>query len=352
LNVKGAWPLLTFESMELLSQVSQTLLKYKMLISNERVLIACSGGADSVALLHVLKELAPRLKIRLHLLHFDHALRRTSARDLEFVKKMACRYRIPFHGGRRKVLRGAAAKNQSPEERAREIRYEFFEKVAQKTGIRKIALAHHRDDQAETVLMRVIQGTGLRGLQGIRPVVRKKKITYIRPFIETGRTEIRAYLKKNKIAFREDPTNQSFQFLRNRIRGLLLPLIEKKFNPRIREALAHLAETATAESSGFDEWVEENWKTYLKSRAHGTLWLERERFLALPPPLQFRLLNRIVGVLDPQSGIDFRSWKRIENRLADGKLRMSLPRNLDFKLTPKKLFVRKSVTMKTVSGQV
>ncbi len=329
----------------LLSEIQSTLQKYRMLSRGERVLVACSGGADSVALFHLLKELAPRLGLRLHLLHFDHALRRESGGDLTFVKKRARQFRIPFHGGRRKISRGKVREDCSPEEGAREVRYQFFESTAKKTGIRKVALAHHADDQAETVLMRVIQGTGLRGLQGIRPVIRQKGVTYIRPLMGVSRAALRAFLKRKGISFREDRTNRSSRFLRNRVRRELLPLLEKKFNPQVRRALSRLAQIATAESSGLDEWIEQNWKSYLKSRRNGTVELDRDRFLALPAPVQFRLLNRCVHSMEPRSGVDFESWKRIEGKLAGGRLRMTLPRNVDLSLTPKKLFIRKNATM-------
>jgi len=310
----------------------------------ERILVACSGGADSVALFHLLRETLEG-RIRPSLIHFDHGLRRGSRRDFQFVRSLAKKFKVPFYGERQKPERPSSGAGLSPEERARESRYRFFEKIAKKTGIRKIALAHHRDDQAETVLMRVIQGTGLRGLQGMRPQVRLKGITYLRPLIEVGKSELRDFLKRHSFSYREDATNRSLRFLRNRIRLRLLPALEKEFNPRIRESLARLAETARAESSGLDEWIRKSWKTCLTSRRNGTVWLERERFLSLPGFLQFRLLEKALQFLEPRSGLDFQTWKRIESKLPLKRLRMSLAGNLDLHLTPKKLFIRKSDTM-------
>lgn len=328
----------------LISQVEATLQKNKMLRPSERILVACSGGADSVALFHFLRE-AFRGRIRLGLIHFDHGLRPASRRDFKFVRSLAKKFKVPFYGERQKPGRPSSEARLSPEEKARESRYRFFEKIAKKTGVQKIALAHHRDDQAETVLMRVIQGTGLRGLQGMRPQVQLKGVTYIRPLIEVGKSELRAFLKKHSFSYREDATNRSLRFFRNRIRLRLLPWLEKEFNPRIRESLSRLAETARAESSGLDEWIRKSWKTCLTSRRNGTVWLERERFLSLPGFLQFRLLEKALQFLEPRSGIDFQTWKRIESKLPLGRLRMSLAGNLDLNLTPKKLFIRKSDTM-------
>lgn len=324
----------------LLFRVEAAVRKYEMLAPGERILIACSGGADSVALFFLLKELAPRLRIHLNLLHFDHALRRGSEKDLKFVKGLARDFGIPFYGGRRSRQR-VFEKGLSPEEAAREIRYGFFEAAAHKAGIKKIALAHHQDDQAETVLMRLLQGTGLRGLQGIRPVMKRNRVTLIRPLIEIGRAGILEFLKKNSIPYREDQTNRSQRFLRNRIRARLLPLLEKEFNPQIREALSRLARTTAREFAGLDEWVARWGKSCLRARRNGTIWLDRERFLSLPGALQFRLLDQLLHRLDSKSGLDFKSWEKLEQGFRKGKLRVNLPRNLDLNLTPKKFLVKK-----------
>jgi len=326
----------------LLSKVEATLRKHQMVFPGERILIACSGGADSVALFHLMKELALRLGIRLGLLHFDHALRRGSARDFSFVRRLARKSRVPFYGARRRFRGTTAEKNLSPEEAARKARYEFFQKVAGEKRIRKIALGHHKDDRAETVLMRLIQGTGLRGLQGIRPTVKIGGITFIRPLLQLTRSEICAFLKKHSIPYREDPSNRSRRFLRNRIRHRLLPILEREFNPGIQESLIRLAETTQAESAGLDLWTRQNWKSYIRSQRNGSLRLVRDAFLALPGPLQFRVLDQILRHADPGSGLDFKSWERMEEGIRKGRYRVSLPRNLDLTLTLKKFSVKKA----------
>ena len=240
---------------DLLHRVQGSVQKYRMFVPGEKVLVACSGGADSVALFHLLRELALPLGVRLALVHFDHALRLGSAEDFKFVRSLAKTHRAPFYGGRRKQSQRALERGLSPEERARKLRYEFLERVARRTHTKKIALGHHSDDQAETVLMRLIQGTGLRGLQGIRPVVKMNGVTFIRPLIELSRAEIRRFLKCRAIPHQEDITNRSRRFLRNRIRSHLLPLLERKFNPRTRESLCRIAETSVQESAGLDEWI-------------------------------------------------------------------------------------------------
>ena len=328
----------------LISRVETTLEKHPMVRRGDRILVACSGGPDSVALFHVLRMLEPRYSLKLGLLHFDHALRPGSAADLKFVRDLAASFRVPFYGERRKGDLARLGKNLSPEEAARNARYDFFERTARKSRFKKVALAHQRDDQAETLLMRVIQGTGLRGLQGIRPVVRKGGLVFIRPLLEIGREEILPFLKKNRFRFRIDPTNRSTRFLRNRLRRRLLPLMEREFNPRVREALSRLAETAYAESRGMDEWTEKHWKQYVARKKNGSLHLRR-KLLELPGALQFRLLERVLRSMDPASGLDFKAWRRIQAGFQKGRLRTALPRALDLCLMAKRFFIRKNDTI-------
>ena len=336
----------------ILSRVLATLQKYKMVSPRERILVTCSGGADSMALLFILKELAPTLKIRLAVLHFDHALRRGSTGDLEFVRRLARRLHLSFYSGRRShpltptlsPFRGRGkgeGERLSPEEAARKMRYAFFKQIAKKTGVRKIALGHHRDDQAETVLMRLIQGTGLRGLQGMRPVMKTGGLVLVRPLMETSRAELREFLKSRSISFRKDPTNRSPRFLRNRIRHRLMPLMEREFNPRIRESLIRLARTTLTESQGLDVWTRKNWKTFVRSRKNGTIQLRRGTFLSLPDALQFRVLDQVLHWMDSRSGLDFKSWEALAGGLKKARYRVNLPRNLDLCLTSKTLSIQK-----------
>ena len=345
----------------LFSRVEAASAKYQMFKPGERVLVACSGGADSVALFYLLKKLSsgadspsgptaregrrpgrPYIKIHLALVHYDHALRPASSRDFQFVRALARKTKTPFYGGVRDPKKGILRKGLSPEEAARNLRYDFFKSVCRKTGISKIALGHHRDDQAETVLMRILQGTGLRGLQGIRPVVKLKGMTLVRPLVEISRQEIRNALRREYIRFREDRSNRSRKFLRNRIRQRLLPLLEKEFNPKIRESLCRLAETTMRESAGLDDWTRRHGKNFLRSRRNGTLTLARAPFLSLPNALQFRVLDQLVRLLHPASGLSFDAWSRIEQGFGRGRFRATLPQRLDLVLTPKKLTISRT----------
>jgi tRNA(Ile)-lysidine synthase len=208
-----------------------------MLRSGERVLAAVSAGADSTALACALAELAIELDVSLHLAHFDHCLRPEDAEgDRRFVERLAADLGAPLTCGRRDV---PPARSGSLEEEAREARYRFLFRVADETGAARIATGHTRDDQAETVLLHLFRGAGLAGAAGIRPVSRDGRL--VRPLLDVSRRDVEAYLRARGRAWREDPSNASDSFTRNRIRSEVLPLVRARVNPAAAE---HLARTA------------------------------------------------------------------------------------------------------------
>jgi tRNA(Ile)-lysidine synthase len=203
-----------------------------MLTGGETVLVAVSGGADSVALLHVLMTLAGELSLRLHVLHVDHGLRPDAGRDAEFVRRLAARLEVPANVGRVTVPAGG-----SLEAAARAARYAALDAEARRVDARRIAVGHTADDQAETVLMRMLAGAGVRGLAGIPPV----RGRIIRPLIETRRGELRAALEAAGLPWVEDPSNRDSKFLRNRIRHELLPLLSASYSADVVTALDRIA---------------------------------------------------------------------------------------------------------------
>jgi tRNA(Ile)-lysidine synthase len=203
-----------------------------MLTGGETVVVAVSGGADSVGLLHVLMTLAAELSLRLHVLHVDHALRPDSARDAAFVRQLAARLGIPAD-----VVRVTVPAGGSVEAAARAERYAALDAHARRLGARRIAVGHTADDQAETVLMRMLAGAGVRGLAGIPPV----RGCIVRPLIETRRAAIVATLETVGLAWIEDPSNRDPKFLRNRIRHELLPLLSASYSADVVAPLDRLA---------------------------------------------------------------------------------------------------------------
>ncbi|MCM8779945.1 MAG: tRNA lysidine(34) synthetase TilS [Candidatus Omnitrophica bacterium] len=228
-----------------IQKIKNTIKKNNLIQKNDSVLVAVSGGPDSVALLYGLCALRKELKFELCVAHLDHGLRQDSVKDREFVLNLAKKLKIPAVIGRVDI--GKFSGTGSLEEIARNERQKFLFRVAKRCRANKIAIGHTRDDQAETVLMRIIRGTGLYGLNAILPKRKISGFTVIRPLIEVSRRQIESYLKKKKIKARLDKSNLEDIYFRNKIRNILLPLLEKEFNPNIKGALANLAETAAAD---------------------------------------------------------------------------------------------------------
>ncbi len=221
--------------------VARTVQKYRLLRRGESVVVGVSGGGDSVALLYALLELRQRLSLKLHVAHFDHMLRKTSGRDARFVKKLARKLDLDCSVGAQRVSVPATG---SLEEAAREARMRFLFARCRQVGSRTVALGHHQDDQAETVLMRILRGAGLYGLSAIMPKRSFGTVQVIRPLIEVGRRDIESYLRALRIPFVRDETNDEESFLRNRIRRRVLPFLQRECSAAVPESLCRLAETA------------------------------------------------------------------------------------------------------------
>ncbi len=237
-----------------MEKVFKYIREQQLLRPGNRVAVACSGGADSVALLRVLLDLREVLGVVLSVAHFHHQIRGAEAdADQEFVQDLAAEHKLEFHPGSGNVPAHAGEHKISLETAARDLRHQWFAELVNDGKAELIATAHTLDDQAETVLMRILRGTGARGLAGIAPAQKAKHL--VRPLLTTTRQEIEAYLKTIGQPWREDSSNRDAAHTRNRIRHTLLPLLEQDFNPAIRQTLADLAELARAE--------EEYWRSQL-----------------------------------------------------------------------------------------
>ena len=226
----------------------------------ENVLAGVSGGADSVALLCMLHALAAERGWRLAVGHVDHGLRPESAEDAAFVRDLALELGLPFFMRRVKV----SSRGRSLEEAARDMRRQALLDMAQEAGANVIALAHHADDQAETLLARLLQGTGASGLAGMRAY----SPPFWRPLLDLRRSDLRDWLRAQGRAWREDPSNQDLGPLRNRLRHELLPLAQERVNPRAVEALNRLAGLCADEEDFWESWCQAQAKERVK--AEGT----------------------------------------------------------------------------------
>lgn len=215
----------------------------------ESFVLGISGGPDSTCLLDIFAFLAKKYDFRITLAHVNYGLRtKDSDHDERFVKQLACTYDLPLF-----ILRPDIPLKNNLEERLRDIRYQFFEKVRSETRSEHILTAHHEDDQAETLLLHLFRGSGLRGLSAIRP----KNNALIRPLLDISKADILEYLRIRHLPFCKDTTNDSDIFFRNKIRNILLPLLEKEYAPKLRHKLAKTA-SLLAEDLSFIEQSMEN----------------------------------------------------------------------------------------------
>ncbi len=283
----------------------------------DRLLVAVSGGVDSMVLLDVLDRLRGDMDLQLHLAHLDHALRRESSADREFVAAQARRRGLPCASERRDVA--AAAGGRSLEEAGRLVRYAFLDEVAQAVSASHIALGHHADDQAETVLMRLLRGSGATGL-GAMDSVRGGR--YLRPLLEVWRGEIETYARERNLSYREDASNRDRRFLRNRVRGELLPVL-RQYNANISAALNRTARLLKDEDALLAELAQEALTAVVCERCSDKIALDSKGLVDYHIAVQRRVVRAVLGGLSTAEGpFDFVVVERILRYIATGDERL------------------------------
>ena len=238
-------------------EVLTTIKKYNMINKGDKVVIGVSGGPDSITLLNVLNKFKEKLNIKIYVAHINHSIRKEADEETEYVREFCKKIDVEFFFKKIDVESEAKKLKIGTEEAGRNIRYAFFEEVAEKVGANKIATAHNSNDNAETVLMNIIRGTSISGLKGIEKMRDNK---FIRPLIETTRATIEKYCKTEKLNPRYDKSNKENIYTRNKIRNLLIPYIQKEFNPNIIEGINRLSNIAEEEECFINSMVEEEYK--------------------------------------------------------------------------------------------
>mgnify|MGYP004666890463 FL=1 len=277
-------------------KVLETINKYKMIENGDSVIVAVSGGPDSISLLYTLIRLREKLNIKLTVAHVNHMLRDVADSETRYVEHFCeCNY-VDCFVKRVDVKKLAEEQKIGTEEAGRNVRYDFFEEVFEKIHANKIAIAHNKSDNAETVLMNIMRGTGLSGIKGIEPV-RNNKI--IRPLIEMDRDSIDKYCSDKSLFPKFDETNLDNSYTRNKVRNLLIPYIKNEFNPNFIDGINRLAELATQEDSYIESVVEKEFNDILISENSQELNLDLQKFNELHDFIKskviFKCINELFG---------------------------------------------------------
>ena len=275
----------------LAARVLASLRRRRLCDPKARLVVAVSGGADSVALAHLLAELSTAGALMLAgVAHLDHRLRGDeSDRDREFCTALAANLRLPFDVEQIDVLREAERRGESIEQTARAVRYEFLERARVRRGADRVAVGHTRDDQAETVLLRLLRGAGTRGLAAILP----SRDTVIRPLIDIRHAEIVLYLAGHEHPWVEDSTNQDRRILRNWVRHDLLPTIAARAGDGVIDVLARTADSAREDEALLDALALEA-EARLRPEAGTPVGIDAPRLLLHPPAIARRVVRRIL----------------------------------------------------------
>ena len=318
-------------SSRFLQRTHRFILQHDMIRSGEAIVVGFSGGVDSLALLVALYELRHPLDCQLHIAHLNHQLRGDSTSDAELVKQYANLLKLPFTIKKIDIPALMKQRKQSIEALARKERYEFFESVSKKIGATKVALGHQRNDQAETVLMNLLRGAALTGLRGILPIRDGK---FIRPLLDFSRTEIEEFVAEQGLQPCDDSTNWDRNFLRNRIRLDLLPLLKRDYNRNIQNTLAQNAELLRAESDYLEDIARKALDACLAEPAtHDVVILNRLMFLRHHPALRRRILRLAIGQIQGDMKELAFNHSEFMLQLSEGKSpnrQLNLPNNLEF----------------------
>ena len=275
--------------------------QHKLLSNGDKLVVAVSGGADSVCLLHILVQLRAKLGLKLHVAHLNHQLRGAeSDSDTRYVSDLAHKLGVPATIEERDVAAYHANKGGSLEEAAREVRYSFLSQVANKVNASKVAVGHNRDDHVETILMHILRGAGTAGLCGLQPSSALPgesgiQLEIVRPLLEITRQETLDYCQRYNLAPRSDSSNTSFSFLRNRVRLELLPVL-RSYNPSIDKALLRLADIAGDDISFIEEQASSLWKSLTKEEDEA-IYLDINKTVALPRAIQRQVFRKAVKQL-------------------------------------------------------
>ena len=260
------------------NKVLKTIKKYNLIENGDKIVLAVSGGPDSIAMLDILNEIncdeKINLKFEIIVSHVNHMIRKEATEDEEYVRKYCKEKNIEFYSKSIDVQKLANNNKIGTEEAGRLARYNFFDEILNKTKANKIAIAHNQNDRAETIIMNVIRGSGISGLKGIEA----KREKYIRPLIECERFEIEEYCNQKQLNPRIDKTNFDNEYTRNKIRNIVIPYIKREFNPNIITTLNRLSELVCEEEEYMEKQIKKAYKNLVLEEEKKQIALDLKKF--------------------------------------------------------------------------
>lgn len=310
-------------------KVMKIIREYNMIKKQEKVVVGVSGGPDSIALLNALYNLRKILKIEIVVAHINHSLRIEADNETKYVQEFCEKLDIECYVKKINLNQYCIDNKIGTELAGRNIRYDFFEEVLNKVNANKVATAHNLNDNAETVLMNIIRGTGSSGLKGIEKMRENK---YIRPIIEIERNKIEEYCIENKLEPKFDLSNEENIYTRNKVRNILLPLIKEEFNPNFVKSLNRLSTIMCQQEEYFEKKVENTYKEILFEEKKSQIQLNIKEFNELDYIIQTRLLIIVTKKL-------FNSSQGIEKVHLDDIIKLAKNNIGNKKLTPNKNFI-------------
>lgn len=314
--------------------ILDTINKYNLISPDDIIVVAVSGGPDSMCLLDNLVNLKEKLKIKkIVVAHLNHMIREESKAETEYVKEYCKNKDIECFVKFVDVMKKSEEQKIGTEEAGRRARYDFFDEVAQEVNANKIAIAHNQNDNAETVIMHLLRGTGISGLSGIKPYREEK---FIRPLIKCKRNQIEQYCSENKLNPKYDKTNDDNTYTRNRIRNELIPYIQKEFNPNIIETMDRLSELVLDEEIYMEKVTKEEFeKISIEERANAIV-VDLRKFNLLEYVIKTRLILYITKkIFSSTNGIEKRHVEDIIKLCGNNIGNKYLMPNKKFKITIK-----------------
>ncbi len=318
-------------------KVMTVIKEYKLIEENDRVVVGVSGGPDSMALLYILNDIKEELNFNIYVAHINHGIRKEEAdADEEFVKNTCLKYSLPFYSIKVNMDQYAVENKLTSEEAGRTIRYDFFNKILNDIGGGKIAVAHNKNDQAETLLMRFFRGTGLEGLKGMA----YKNMNIVRPLLNISREDIEKFCRDNNIPVRIDRTNLEPIYGRNRTRLEVIPYIIKNYNKGIVDTLNRTAKLMQMDSEFILEIVEEKFKNLVVEESQNSIVLYIDKLKNEHYSIKSRIIRKSIEKING-------SLKGIEEKHINNIITL-----IDEDITGKSITITNNIVIKTSYGNL